>query len=77
MPDVWSKVNRKPQEQMQRKKGGIFYEYIKKTGTSMVAEIYSDIFIHPSRHAALSSVNDATTSLPFSALQTENLFCVI
>ena len=27
--------------------------------------------------AALSSVNDATTSLPFSALQTENLFCVI
>ena len=22
MPDVWSKVNRKPQEQMQRKKGG-------------------------------------------------------
>ncbi len=43
MPDVWSKVNRKPQEQMQRKKGGIFYEYIKKTGTSMVAEIYPDI----------------------------------
>ena len=43
MPDVWSKVNRKPQEKKKKKKGGIFYEYIKKTGTSMVAEIYSDI----------------------------------